>query len=78
MTTQELSAAAARDEVAYLRTAIERTDRKLERLRGQVEETEGARARFVNQLEWAEDEAAMAQNRDVDVAAGAAEGQGDA
>jgi len=73
---QELSVAAAEDMVAYYRQAIDRTDRKLKKQRGHVEQTEAARARFVASLEAAEDELAAAKERDVEAAAGVAEGSG--
>jgi chromosome segregation ATPase len=77
MTTHDLSLAAAEDEVTYNREAIERTDRKLERLRGQVDETKAARRTFVADLKAAEDAVKTAKARSTDAAADAASARGD-
>jgi cell division protein ZapA (FtsZ GTPase activity inhibitor) len=73
----DLSVAAAEDEVAYYREAVDRIDRKLERLREHVDQTKAARRTFVAALKATEDEVAAAKARDVEAAAGAAEGEGD-
>lgn len=78
MTTQELSVAAAQDEVAYYRAAIDGADRKLEKLRGQIDQTKAARRGFVADLKAAEDELKAAKDRDTEAAAGAAAGEGNA
>lgn len=78
MTTQELSVAAAEDEVAYHQAAIERLDRKLEKLKAQTDQTKAARGEFVAGLKAAKDELKAAKARGTEAAAGAANGEGNA
>jgi septal ring factor EnvC (AmiA/AmiB activator) len=76
MTTQELSVAAAEDEVAHLERAVDGADRKLEKLRGHIDQTKADKAALKAALKAAEDELKAARARSVEASAGSAEGQG--
>jgi septal ring factor EnvC (AmiA/AmiB activator) len=76
MTTQELSLAAAEDEVDHYKRALEGADRKLKKLRSHVKQTETDRVALGAALKAAEAELKAAKARDTEASAGSAEGQG--
>ena len=63
MTTQELSVAAAADEVDYCKAAVEQLDRKLDKLKGQVDEAKAARAELLSAWRQAKNDLKAAKAR---------------
>jgi len=76
MTTQELSLAAAQDEVAYYEQAIDGCDRKIVKLDTQIKKTRAARAQFAKALKESKDAVKAAAKRDNGANAGTAEANG--